>query len=315
MGQEQECRVPPVAPTAGSQAGGTVHGKLLPVISHRAAQDGGLRVSRDLRGPEMSEKSAQHPLFSGRNRGCARERRLQDVWNQAPAEVVERLRGAGGEIQLQKRGRHFEMIYNGVFLMATYNGASERAAVKRGLERLLPVHARGGAGLRLLLGGLGMGFSLQEALRCPQVERVVVAEIEGAVIEWNRRYLGGFNGDALRDPRVTLLHRDFLEVVEALGPGEKTLPGGQSAAYHLITVDTDNGSTWLSRAENEALYGDRGLELLRRGLLQGGAACFWCAQEEPEFEQRLRRHFRSATYEKVLEQTGREGGFYLAEKA
>lgn len=218
------------------------------------------------------------------------------------ARVVERVSGSGGELQLQQRGAHYEMIYNGVFLMATYNGASERAAVNKALSKLS--HRRGAAGLQILMGGLGVGYSLREALGFPQVERVVVAEIEGAVIAWNKQHLRAFNGGALDDPRVVLLHRDFLEV----------LPEVQGDGFDLVMVDTDNGSTWLSRAENEAIYSRQGLRLIHRCLAPGGMAAFWSSRREPEFEAKLHGYFSRIIYETVLEETGQEGGFYLVEK-
>ncbi len=224
------------------------------------------------------------------------------MWRDQQARLVERVSGSGGEIQLQKRGAHYEMIYNGVFLMATYNGASERAAVKRALSKLVP--RRGAVGLHILMGGLGVGYSLQEALGRPQVARVVVAEIEGAVIAWNEQYLRAFNGGALDDPRVTLLHRDFFVVLQE----------ARSDVYDLVMVDTDNGSTWLSRAENEAIYSQQGLQLIHRCLAPGGVAGFWSSRQEPEFEATLHGFFSRVRYESVLEETGQEGGFYLMEK-
>ncbi len=246
---------------------------------------------------------------------------LPRMWPDSQPRVVERLSGCAGELQLQKRGEHYEIIYNGVFLMATYNGITERAAVEKALQKLVSRH---GAGLRVLMGGLGVGYSLQEALRWPQVDRVVVAEIEKNVIAWNYRYLRSFNGDAVMDPRVVLLHQDFLDTLQEQEQEKdkdkdkvkvKIKVKVKETPYHLVVVDTDNGSTWLSRAENEQIYSCRGLELLQRCLLPGGMACFWTSRREPEFERRLHPYFRAPLYETRLEETGLEAGFYLAEKA
>jgi len=116
-----------------------------------------------------------------------------------PPLVLERTQGLGGEIQLQKRGEHFEIIYNGVFLMATYNGLSERLMVRRALELLGPERE-----CRVLIGGLGVGYSLQEALLWPRVKAVKVVEIEPAVVRWNRTYLKEINGRALEDRRLAV---------------------------------------------------------------------------------------------------------------
>ncbi|MEW5786054.1 MAG: spermine/spermidine synthase [Bacillota bacterium] len=224
--------------------------------------------------------------------------------------VIERLRGRGGELQLQRRGGHYEIVYNGVFLMADYNGASERAAVRRSLERLGAVHRAGPAACRILMGGLGMGFSLQEALRSPLTAAVTVVEIEPAVIAWNRAYFRELNGDALADPRVTVINAPFEDLLRA--------EAAAAAAAHpwcLVVVDTDNGSTWLSREENAAIYSAAGLAQIRNCLVAGGLACFWCAAPEPALARALNRQFRApVSFEAVLEQTGRHAGFYLAEK-
>lgn len=219
-----------------------------------------------------------------------------------PPEVIERLEGRGGELQLQRRNGHYEIIYNGVFLMATYNGASERAAVRRALEHLSPA-----GGIRVLLGGLGVGYSLQEALRSPRVAAVVVAEIEPAVIRWNSGPLAALNGNALNDPRVELKNEPFEELIFGAGSRPAIRP-----RYHLVMVDTDNGSTWLSRAENAVLYSPAGLAALRACLARGGIVSFWCARRESELEQKLPLVFSRFVYEAVLEQTGQEAGFYLA---
>ena len=234
-------------------------------------------------------------------------------------EVLARLFGRGGELQLQRRGPHFEIIYNGVFLMADYNGNSERAAVKRALALLTADLGPGEAAVwRVLLGGLGMGFSLQEALADRRTAAVTVAEIEPSVIEWNRTYFAELNGNALADPRVTVFNEPFERLLEreAAKTGEydqRTVPA--PPAWHLVMVDTDNGSTWLSRLENAAIYDAGGLSLIRRCLAPGGYAAFWCAACEPQFEKALRRLFRSPLlYEALAERTGQEAGFYLIKK-
>lgn len=221
--------------------------------------------------------------------------------------VIERLQGKGGEIQLQRRGDHYEIIYNGVFLMATYNGASERAVIERALEHIRPP---GISGMRVLMGGLGVGYSLQQALRTSRVAAVTLVEIEPAVIRWNNSYLKHINGNVLGDSRVTVLNETFEAVVER----EAGSYAGKQAGYHLVMVDTDNGSTWLTRPENADIYSNRGLALIRDCLLPGGVVCIWCAQKEPELEDKLNSLFAGHDYETVLEDTGHEGAFYLARR-
>lgn len=214
--------------------------------------------------------------------------------------VIERTSGRGGELQLQRRGPHFEIIYNGVFLMATYNGAAERAMVARALESLSIKPP-----LRVFIGGLGVGYSLREALDRPGVAQVVVAEIEPAVIRWNRTHLAAVNGGALEDPRVTLVEGDCA------GYLERAAAGG-SSRFHLVALDTDNGSTWLSRPGNARLYTPAGLETVKRCLEPGGAACIWVSRREPSLEEDLRGVFGRWEYAEVEEETGLRAGFYLS---
>jgi spermidine synthase len=110
-----------------------------------------------------------------------------------PPRVVEQVAGRHGELVLRTVGNDYEIISNGVFLMDTRNGESERLLARVALRhRREPSH--------LLIGGLGVGFSLAEAMRSDLLERVTVVEIESAVIEWNRTYLASRSGARARRP-------------------------------------------------------------------------------------------------------------------
>ncbi len=226
---------------------------------------------------------------------------------QAP-EVIERCRGFAGEIQLQRRGVEYEIIYNGVFLMATYNGASEKAAVKEALEIVSDLH---NGPLRVLMGGLGVGYSLGEALAFEQVGHVTVVEIEPVVTRWNREYFQGFNGNALSDPRVEVIVSDLKDFLAA----ETASTSNQAnCKYHVVMVDTDNGSTWLSIPSNNYFYHQDGLKKIASCIYPGGAVSFWCSTRESLFESRLESVFNRVLFRTVREKTGREGAYYLASK-
>ncbi len=229
-------------------------------------------------------------------------------WKKQQAEVIERCRGKAGEIQLQRRGAEYEIIYNGVFLMATYNGASEKAAIR---EALKIVTAWEKGPLSVLMGGLGAGYSLREALDFKEVNRVVVSEIEPAVIRWNRGPLGHFNDWALSDQRVVIINGDFVELlkVEAAAAIRDS-----SKAYEIIMVDTDNGSSWLSLPANDYLYRIEGLKLIKQCLVPGGIACFWCQEREAVFEKRLAEIFSKVCFNTIIEETGQAGAYFLAIK-
>jgi spermidine synthase len=187
--------------------------------------------------------------------------------------VLERVAGRRGELVLRRDGADFEVISNGVFLMDTRNGSSERLLVRVALEGLRP-------GARVLIGGLGVGYSLAEALRSALVERVTLVEIEPAVVAWNRSHLAAVSGGALADPRVELVGADL---VDWLARTER--------AFDAICLDVDNGPGWTVSEANGALYGDEGLGLLRERMAPGGVLTIWSASEVEGFAARLRRAF------------------------
>jgi spermidine synthase len=191
-----------------------------------------------------------------------------------PVRVVERLATPRGEVVLRARGDHFEIISNGTFLMdTTRGGRSERLLVAAALA------AHPGAS-RLLLGGLGLGFSLHEALCHTGVREITVVEIEPAVIRWHRTHLSRINGPLLDDPRVRVVTAD---VVRWLDETVET--------FDAICLDIDNGPEWTVTAGNRALYGAAGLAALRRRLRPGGVLTVWSAVAAPAFAARLRRAF------------------------
>jgi len=229
-------------------------------------------------------------------------------WKGQEVKVIERCRGEAGEIQLQRRGAEYEIIYNGVFLMATYNGESEKTAVR---EALKAVTARNKGPVSVLMGGLGVGYSLREALDWKQVNHVVVSEIEPAVIRWNRGPLGQVNENALSDCRVKIIKGDFLMLLE---DEAAAIIGDPLRAFDVVVVDTDNGSSWLSLPANEYLYRNEGLELIKQCLVPGGAACFWCPDREAVFEKRLAETYSEVHFKTIMEKTGQEGAYYLVLK-
>ena len=229
-------------------------------------------------------------------------------WETPEVEVIERCLGKAGEIQLQRRGSEYEIIYNGIFLMATYNGASEKAAIREAIKKIT---VRDKDSLSVLMGGLGAGFSLREALDFKVVKRLVVSEIEPAVIRWNRGPLGQFNNWAIFDPRVELINGDFVELLKAEAAGAVR---DYSKAYEIVMVDTDNGSSWLSLPANYYLYRTEGLKLISHCLVPGGVACFWCQERETALEKHLAEIFSEVHYNTVTEKTGKEGAYFLAIK-
>ncbi|AUG81253.1 Spermidine synthase [Kitasatospora sp. MMS16-BH015] len=187
-------------------------------------------------------------------------------------EVVDRREGPYGEVVLRERGGQYEIIANGCFLMDTADGRSERVLIQAALDAL------GGEGRSVLIGGLGVGFSLAYAAAEPRWGRIAVAEREGAIIEWHRSGpLAAFSEHALDDPRVSVLHGDLVAYL-----------ADTEDRYDALCLDIDNGPDWTVTDSNAGLYGPDGLANAQKCLNPGGALAVWSAQPSPAFEQALR---------------------------
>lgn len=182
----------------------------------------------------------------------------------------------GSELTLYERGGEFMIRSDGLELMTTEAVRSEEAFVGFGLERL------GHMPERVLIGGLGLGFTLAEVCRrCPAAE-VHVIEISQAIARWLKGPAQNINSPWLDDPRVDLVLQD---VVTYLADG--------TDLFDLILLDVDNGPEALVHPGNARLYQTDGLQSLASRLSPGGALVFWSAVEAPHFEAQLRQHFSS----------------------
>ncbi|MEU9127682.1 spermidine synthase [Kitasatospora sp. NPDC048540] len=193
---------------------------------------------------------------------------------QTPA-TLDRRDGPYGEVVLRQRGEHYEIIANGCFLMDTADGRSERLLVQAALDEL--GGAARGARPSVLIGGLGVGFSLAYAAAEPCWRRIAVVERESAVIDWHRGGpLGAFSAGALADPRVEVLATDLLAYLA--GPGER---------FDALCLDIDNGPDWTVTEANSGLYGPAGLAAAYGRLTEGGVLAVWSARPSASFERAL----------------------------
>ncbi|MEC3981843.1 spermidine synthase [Amycolatopsis sp. H20-H5] len=189
-------------------------------------------------------------------------------------EVLDVVDGKSGRLVLRRAGEDYEVIENGVFLMDTRNGESERLLVSVAAD-LVPGRAR------LLIGGLGVGYSLRAALDHPGVGDIVVVEREPAVIAWNRDGpLRDVHGDALADERVTVVQADLLHWLRTTGE-----------RFDALCLDIDNGPEWTVTKGNAKLYQESGLDLAAARLRPGGVLAVWSAEAAPAFTRRLRARF------------------------
>jgi spermidine synthase len=191
---------------------------------------------------------------------------------------VERLGEAaapdGTVLTLYRHDGAYAIRVNNVELMNTRRFHSEEQLAER---VCLPL--RDTAGARVLIGGLGFGFTLKAALRVlPLDASVVVAEIVAGIIDWNRNPEYPLAADALADPRVDLCLDDVANVLRD-GRGH----------YDAIMLDVDNGAGALTTAGNAALYRADGVRTAVAALRPGGRLAYWSAEEEPEFAALLRK--------------------------
>jgi len=215
---------------------------------------------------------------------------------QSTVHVIERAETPRGELQLQRRGEHYEIISNGTFLMATHNGSSERLLVSAVLEDV--PHAK-----RVVIGGLGVGFSLAEALRVPSAQEVKVIEIEQKIIEWNREHLSSFSMNAFQDRRTNIVHADLLEWIWQ-----------DDGRYDAICLDIDNGPEWTVTASNDKLYQSNSLIRLAHMLTSDGALAFWSAAYSAAFQALLENVFCDVRVQTVPQEKGEDDCVYIASR-
>ncbi|SDD65103.1 spermidine synthase [Streptomyces prasinopilosus] len=197
-------------------------------------------------------------------------------------EVLDRREGPYGEVVLRRHGGLLQIIANGCFLMDTSDGRSERLLVDAALASLDASDTRAGHGPRpdprVLIGGLGVGFSLAHAAAAPRWGRITVVEREPAVIEWHRAGpLAEFSARALADPRAEIVEADLVAYVHET-----------SDTFDALCLDIDNGPDWTVTEGNDGLYSAAGLQDCARVLTPGGVLAVWSARPSADFEETLR---------------------------
>ncbi len=178
----------------------------------------------------------------------------------------------GGELRLVRRGDDYWIMIGANALMSTRLRGSEEAlatlACARIAERPRPA---------LLIGGLGMGFTLRAALDAlPRDASLIVAELVPAIIAWARGPMAQVHGTSLDDPRVSIAERDVGGLIAAA-----------RGDFDAILLDVDNGPDALSRATTGRLYDPEGLRRARSALRPGGVLGIWSAAPDPAFRRRL----------------------------
>ena len=198
----------------------------------------------------------------------------------------------GGEVRLMRRDAEFSIRLGVKELMNSRLSGSEEALAELACARI-----RDRARPRVLIGGLGMGFTLRAALAALGADaRIEIAELIPAVAQWAENEMAEIFAGSLQDPRVRLELTDVAKLIGAAG-----------AAYDAILLDVDNGPEGFTRLANDRLYDARGLAAARAALSPGGVLAVWSSGPDRKFTQRL-RDAGFATEEVATRARGARGG-------
>jgi spermidine synthase len=179
----------------------------------------------------------------------------------------------GTEMTLTRRDNEYVILAAGLSLMSSRMHGSEEALATFTCRRIRTLERP-----CVLVGGLGMGFTLRAILDLlPPDATVVVAELVPAVVAWNRGPLGPLAGHPLKDRRVVVEEGDVALTLRS-----------SPIRFDAVLLDVDNGPSAFTASHNAALYDDRGLANARKALKAGGVLAVWSAREDRRFEQRLR---------------------------
>jgi len=193
-----------------------------------------------------------------------------------PWELIDsaQVPGTGGEISLYRRGDEFSIRLENCELMNSRVHGSEDALAELACTRI-----SGRKSPRVLIGGLGMGYTLASALRLlSSGAQVEVAELVSSVVEWNRGPLAHLAGHPLEDVRVNVNEIDVTHLLK-----------DRNRAYDAVLLDVDNGPDGLTRQGNDWLYTLAGLEASLEALRPGGVLAVWSAGPDRTFTRRLRQ--------------------------
>lgn len=199
------------------------------------------------------------------------------------------------ELRLKRRGAEFSIMLGANELMNSRLSGSEEALARLSCERI-----RGRPSPHVLIGGLGMGFTLRAALaEIGDDARVTVAELVPEVVSWARGPMAEVFGNCLDDPRVTIREADVGLLIRS-----------GAATYDAIMLDVDNGPEGLTRKGNDALYDLAGLKAARASLTPGGVLAVWSSGPDSGFTRRLRQA-DFAVDEVKVRATGKRGARHI----
>ena len=186
-------------------------------------------------------------------------------------ELAQAVTPTGDELRLRRRDQEFEIRFNGWELMSSRGARSEMTLATLACRSLTQPRPQ------VLVGGLGMGYTVRAALDALGGDAVVVvAELIAELIDWNRTLIADLAGRPLEDSRVTVVNDDVVDVIRS-----------RKHLFDAILLDVDNGPDAVLYASNQILYRRAGLELIKKSLNAGGVLAVWSADNSARFEQTM----------------------------
>lgn len=209
-----------------------------------------------------------------------------------PTEILAREKTPeGDDLVLSRRDGVYRLSVAGEELMSSRAHGSEETLAQLACEKLPESKTP-----RVLVGGLGFGFTLRAALNClPPKARVVVCEVFPSLLEWNRGMLADLAGRPLEDRRVKAVRADVWTILDVRSDQDR---------FDAILLDVDNGPEAFTLRSNGRLYGPEGLARLRESLVPKGVLAVWSSSDAPRFLDRLRRAGFEARVQRVPSREG-----------
>ncbi len=204
--------------------------------------------------------------------------------------VGEAVSPDGTQLELVEHDGEYVIRADDLPLMSTRMHFSEVELARIACKKLKP-------GAKVMIGGLGFGYTLRSALDLiPKDGKAVQVELVPEIVEWNRGPLAEFAGRPLDDSRTELVEGDVAEVIR-----------NAHNEFDAIMLDVDNGPSPVVDESNSWLYSDPGLQAIRRALKNGGSVAIWSADDEPKFPSRMRRNGFRADRHRVRTHKGKGG--------
>jgi len=199
-------------------------------------------------------------------------------------------------LDLYQRDTEFSIRINGQELMNSRMYGSEKTLAELACKKIKDQEKS-----RILIGGLGMGYTLSSALLCLRDDAsVIISELVPSIVEWNRSFLGDLAGQPLDDNRVVVKIKDITEILKQ-----------KNKKFHAVILDVDNGPEGLTQKSNNWLYSSKGLDVIKNSLFSGGVLAVWSVRDNDDFTHRLKQKGYIVEKHRVWARSNKKGGRHM----